>query len=102
MESFMWMHREKHVSPLYTWQDGRGNQPLLEGKSICQILQETYGKEAYTGYGLVTHLYQHQTGKIPKQAVGFCTIMDYLGMVLTGQKNLWYMLVMQLDLGFLM
>ncbi len=77
----------KHVSPLYTWQDGRGNQPLLEGKSICQILQETYGKRAYTGYGLVTHLYQHQTGKNPKQAVGFCTIMDYLGMVLTGQKE---------------
>lgn len=77
----------KHVSPLYTWQDGRGNQPLLEGKSICQMLQETYGKRAYTGYGLVTHLYQLHTGKIPKQAVSFCTIMDYLGMVLTGQKE---------------
>ena len=38
----------KAVSPLYTWQDARGNQPLLKGKSLCQILQEDYGKKAYT------------------------------------------------------
>lgn len=77
----------KAVSPLYTWQDARGNQPLLKGKSLCQILQEDYGKKAYTGYGLITHLYQFMTQKIPRQAVSFCTIMDYLGMALTGQKE---------------
>ena len=77
----------KAVSPLYTWQDARGNQPLHKGKSLCQILQEDYGKKAYTGYGLITHLYQFMTQKIPRQAVSFCTIMDYLGMALTGQKE---------------
>ena len=74
------------VSPLYTWQDGRGNVPLEDGKSLCQILTEKHGCNVYSGYGLITHLYNQRYGLVPKQATGFCTIMDYLGMVLTGRK----------------
>ncbi len=59
----------KHISPLYTWQDGRGNIPVEKilsedpvpedalseaGRSICGILEEEYGVKAHTGYGLVT------------------------------------------------
>lgn len=76
----------KSVSPLYTWQDGRGNMPCKDGKSICRTLTEKYGRNFYSGYGLVTHLYNLRNGLVPKQAAAICTIMDYLGMVLTGRK----------------
>ena len=92
----------KHIGPLYTWQDGRGNIPLgsisseeiqpeefsAEGeRSICEILEEDYGVKAYTGYGLITHLYNSRKNLVPEGAVRVCTIMDYLGMRLTGRKT---------------
>lgn len=92
----------KHISPLYTWQDGRGNIPvekilsedpvpedaLLEaGRSICGILEEEYGVKAHTGYGLVTHLYNCRNNLVPEGAAKVCTIMDYLGMRLTGRRT---------------
>ncbi|MGM9661329.1 MAG: sedoheptulokinase [Faecousia sp.] len=77
----------KSISPLYTWQDGRGNQPEADGKSLCQRLTETYGSSFYSGYGLVTHLYNLRHHLVPAGAAGLCTIMDYLGMVLTGRKT---------------
>ena len=76
----------KSVSPLYTWQDGRGG--LAEnGKSLCQELGEKHGKAFYTGYGLVTHIYNMRHHLVPAEAASFCTIMDYLGMKLTGRKR---------------
>ena len=75
------------VSPLYTWQDGRGS--LCE-KGQCSLVQEIKEKcdlEAASGYGLVTHIYNLKHGLIPERAVGFCTIMDYFGMCLTGRKK---------------
>lgn len=75
------------VSPLYTWQDGRGNQPdFRQGKSVCACLSEDYGVKAASGYGMVTHLYNVQKGLVPRKAVSFCTISDYLGMALTGRS----------------
>lgn len=75
------------VSPLYTWQDGRGNLPDGNGTSLCQQLSEKHGGSFYSGYGLVTHLYNLRNGLVPDHATGLCTIMDYLGMVLTGRKK---------------
>ena len=75
------------VSPLYTWQDGR--RSLCE-KGQCSLVQEIKEKcdlEAASGYGLVTHIYNLKHGLIPERAVGFCTIMDYFGMCLTGRKK---------------
>ena len=75
------------VSPLYTWQDGRGS--LCE-KGQCSLVQEIKEKcdlEAASGYGLVTHICNLKHGLIPERAVGFCTIMDYFGMYLTGRKK---------------
>lgn len=76
------------VSPLYTWQDGRGNQPDYHGgKSVTSYLSEAYGIKTATGYGMVTHLYNMEKGLVPPDAVSFCTISDYLGMKLTGRKT---------------
>ena len=92
----------KHISPLYTWQDGRGNIPVEKilsedpvpedalseaGRSICGILEEEYGVKAHTGYGLVTHLYNCRNNLVPEGAAKVCTIMDYLGMRLTGRRT---------------
>ncbi len=101
----------RHISPLYTWQDGRGNMPLgdvslgsplsekiqterirqeelsaEEERSVCEILEKEYGVRAHTGYGLITHLYNSRKNLVPDGAVRVCTIMDYLGMRLTGRK----------------
>ncbi len=77
----------KHVSPLYTWQDGRGNQKCRNGRNCCEIIEEISKTKIYTGYGLVTHYYNDITEQISTSAVGLCTIADYLGMVLTGSEN---------------
>lgn len=76
----------KHISPLYTWQDGRGNLAIENKRSICEILEEDFSVKASSGYGLVTHLYNIRQNIVPKGAVKICTIMDYLGMRLTGKK----------------
>ena len=75
------------VSPLYTWQDGRGALPEFGGRSICRILSEDIGAKAASGYGLVTHLYNVRKGLVPADASSICTIGDYLGMILTGRKT---------------
>lgn len=70
----------KAISPLYTWQDGRGNQPC-DGKT-------TYGEVLGlpSGYGNVTDFYNRKNGLRPENAVGFCTIHDYFVMTLTDRK----------------
>ena len=75
----------KAVSPLYTWEDGSGDQKLPDGLSMVERLRKYGQVPAATGYGCVTYLYHVRTGKVPENAVTFCTVMDYLGMVLTGR-----------------
>lgn len=70
------------VSPLYTWQDGRGNLSEFGGKSIVELVKEETGLAVSTGYGLITHLYHCKKDMVPELAVSFCTIGDYLGMKL--------------------
>lgn len=72
------------VSPLYTWQDGRGNLPMADGRTYAQALRE-YGAAA-SGYGLTTHFYMKQNGLVPANAASMATISDYLAMKLTGNK----------------
>lgn len=68
------------VSPLYTWQDGRGNL-LFEDTTYADFLGSS------TGFGNVTDFYNKHNGLIPKTAVGFCTIHDYFIMSLCGLKK---------------
>ena len=67
------------VSPLYTWQDERGNEPFDGGESYAERLH------SHAGYGNVTHFYNQQNGLVPPDAVVFCTIHDYVAMKLAGR-----------------
>ncbi len=75
------------VSPLYTWQDGRGNLNYREGLNYVTYLKEVTGYPVATGYGLVTHLYNIKNGLVPTNAAGLCTIMDYAVMRLSGRNT---------------
>lgn len=73
------------VSPLYIWQDGRGDLPYDSAKSWAEHLTEVTGYPLATGYGLVTHAYNLQNALVPEKAAKLCTIQDYLAMVLSGR-----------------
>lgn len=62
------------VSPLFIWQDERGNQPYKNGKSYAGQLG------SFAGYGLVTDFYNRDNNLVPKDAVSVCSIGDYIGM----------------------
>ena len=68
------------LSPLYTWQDQRG-ETVRE-----QILGKT-GISVPGGYGFATHYYNMIHGLVPEGTVSFCTIMDLFGMHLTGNSR---------------
>ncbi len=69
------------VSPLYIWQDERGNLPYKDGKTYAQYLG------SFAGYGLVRDFYNREKSLVPENAVGVCTIGDYIAMKLTGRKT---------------
>lgn len=89
MHGIVYLDRNgKSVSPLYTWQDERGN--VCEEGQECSLTEELFEKcgiKTASGYGLVTHIYNRRHGMIPEAASGFCTIMDYFGMKLTGRRT---------------
>jgi len=73
------------LSPLYTWQDGRGNQPYSEEETYAQYISRITGYDAATGFGLVTHFYNQHNNLIPERTAVFCTIHDYVAMILSGR-----------------
>lgn len=75
------------VSPLYTWQDARGNEIYKNNKTYAGYLSEITGYHLATGYGLVTHFYNMVNNLVPTKARRLCTIMDYVAMKLTGGKE---------------
>ena len=80
MHGIVYTDREgKAVSPLYTWQDERGNLPWRD---------TTYAKylNSFAGYGNVTDFYNKENGIRPAQALHYCTIHDYFVMQLCGRK----------------
>jgi len=70
----------KAVSPLYTWQDGRGNQPYKNTTYASYL-------NSFSGYGNVTDFYNRENGIRPKEAISYCTIHDYFVMQLCGLKT---------------
>lgn len=68
------------LSPLYTWQDGRGAK-------YCDTIWEKTGYRLSAGYGLATHYALTQTGDIPKNTAHLCTIMDYIVMQLCDRRT---------------
>ncbi len=74
------------VSPLYTWQDERGNQPYKDGETYVQYLSHISGYKLAAGFGFVTHFYNAVNGLVPKKAAKLCTIHDYIAMTLAGKN----------------
>lgn len=75
------------VSPLFTWQDGRGDLLAESRRTYAAELQAHTGYELHTGYGLVTHYYMTVHAQIPRGAVKLCTIGDYVAMQLGRTKT---------------
>ena len=73
------------VSPLYTWQDGRGNLDMGSGKSYAAYLRGN-ALSAAAGYGLTTHFYLLKNEQVPANAAKMTTISDYIAMKLCGNK----------------
>ena len=76
--------RGRAVSPLYTWQDGRGNLPMADGRSCARILRDAGCGAASAGYGLTTHCWLWKHGRVPEDVAKLTTISDYVAMRLTG------------------
>lgn len=70
----------KPVSPLYTWQDGRGDLPYKNTTYAGYL-------KSHTGYGNVTDFYNRENGLVPENAKGYCTIHDLFVMQLCGLKT---------------
>ncbi len=68
------------VSPLYTWQDGRGNLPYNDTTYAGYL-------NSYSGYGAVTDFYNRENRLVDDRAIAFCTIHDYFVMRLCGLKT---------------
>jgi sedoheptulokinase len=68
------------VSPLYTWQDGRGERTRADGKSHAGFLSDALGQRLSTGMGFVTHYYNAANKLVPEGARRVCTIADYVAM----------------------
>lgn len=77
----------KACSPLYIWQDARGDLPYKNGRTYAQIMSEKTGYKCASGFGLVTHFYNIKNNLVPSGAVGLTTIHDYLAMCMTGAKK---------------
>ena len=75
------------VSPLYTWQDGRGNLPLGDGRSSAEQLKDAGCGAAAGGYGLTTHYYLMKNDQLPANAAKMTTISDYIAMRLTERRT---------------
>lgn len=75
------------VSPLYTWQDGRGNLPLPDGRRFADALSQETGYPLATGYGSVTHAWLLRNGGLPQGAKKLCTIHSWIAMKLTGRTE---------------
>ncbi|MDF2530849.1 MAG: hypothetical protein K0Q65_430 [Clostridia bacterium] len=74
------------VSPLYTWQDERGNESYRAEETYCMRLTKITGYRMATGFGLSTHYYNCVNSCIPHDTVKLCTIGDYVVMRLCDRR----------------
>lgn len=74
----------KPCSPLYTWQDGRGNEKFSQELTYAEHLTALTTLKAATGFGLTTHFYNKENGLVPESAAKLSTIHDYIVSALTG------------------
>lgn len=78
MHGMLYLNRElEAVSPLYTWQDERGNLPY-QNTTYAKYLSEVTGYALASGYGIVTDFVNRAKGDRPENATLFCTIHDWV------------------------
>lgn len=88
MHGILYLDKEGNaVSPLYTWQDRRGDEKFENSHSYAQYMSETTGFSMATGYGLTTHFYNTIQHVVPLTASTLCTISDYVAMQLVNRKK---------------
>lgn len=75
----------KHISPLYTWQDGRGNESYKD-TTYCGFINKKSGYKTASGFGLVTHFYNTVNELVPENSYKLCTVHDYIVMRLCSLK----------------
>lgn len=75
------------VSPLITWQDGRGDRVLPSGETYVSRLTGKTQYRVATGYGAVTHYFNMVNDCVPHEAKCFCTIADYIAMRLSNRTT---------------
>ena len=73
------------LSPLFTWQDGRGGEPF-GGATYAEALSLRTGHPMATGFGLTTHFWHVMNDAVPNGTARLCAICDYVGMRLTGRR----------------
>lgn len=87
MHGVLYVNKEgKAVTPLYTWQDGSGNEKMDDGNTYAEKLKKTVGTAA-TGYGMTTHFFLCRNNELPGDAVRMTTISDYIAMRLCNRKQ---------------
>lgn len=74
------------VSPLYTWQDDRGNEKYRDS-TYASYMSNVCGYNLSTGFGTVSLFYDFVNDKIPMSSKKICTIGDYVAMKLTNLKK---------------
>ena len=75
------------ISPLYTWQDGRGNRIYGQNITYCEEILKRTGCTVFSGHAFSTLFYNQINHLEPKRAKTFCTIMDYIAMNLVGNTS---------------
>lgn len=84
MHGMLYVNKDgEAVSPLYTWQDGRGELISPQGKTYVEYLIEQTEKFMATGFGITTHFFNLNNGLVPEDAAYLCTIGDFIGMKLS-------------------
>ncbi len=71
------------LSPLFTWQDGRGNE-ALGTSTYAEELSKLTGYKLASGFGNVTHFYNSKNGLVPENTAKYTTIHSFLAMKLGG------------------
>lgn len=75
------------VSPLYTWQDRRGDLLRPDGVSWAQYLSNLTGYTLSSGFGLVTHAWNVAHAAVPEGSVKICSIYGFLAMRLARRST---------------
>lgn len=74
------------VSPLYTWQDGSGNESS-GAVSFSDELFDLTGRRLSSGFGALTLFCHTRRGTVPESAAKICAVHDYVAMRLCGART---------------